>query len=318
MTLTSRARRVRGWLLLGAYGACLAWGLHRWGAPSTAAKTTVTLTPGTVPAPAADGTIAVVDLKGPIALSMGGAGRGSESVLRRLREIREDPSVRAVVLRINSPGGTVASVQEIHAAVLSVKASGKKVVASFEDLAASGGYYVAVAADRIVANPGTLVGSIGVIFKLYNTEELAKKVGVRFEVFKSGALKDLGSGSRPLSEEERRVFNGLVQSAYGQFLTAVSEGRKMPIQRLKPLADGRVFTGEQALAVGLVDVLGGFDRAVEEARSLAGLKAAKPKLIYSEKPWARFMELLQESLAGPWARLERWTGPRAALEYVWD
>jgi protease-4 len=124
-----------------------------------------------------DGSIAVLEIQGPIALSMGGFGRdgGADGVLHRLRELREDRSVKAVILRINSPGGTVASVQEIYDAVRALQKSGKKIVASFEDVAASGGYYIAAPCDRIVANPGSLVGSIGVIFHLNNIEELAKK-----------------------------------------------------------------------------------------------------------------------------------------------
>lgn len=312
--------RVRGWILFTGYMALVLWAFWRAGGPGEEIPTGEISRKTHVGHHHTEGSIAVLDIQGPIALSMGGfGGEGSAGgVLRRLRELREDKDVKAVILRINSPGGTVASVQEIHDAVRSLQKEGKKVIASFQDVAASGGYYIAAPADRIVANPGSIVGSIGVIFHLNNLEELAKKVGVKFEVIKSGKLKDMGSPTRSLSPEERQVFEGLVQSAYGQFLTAVSEGRKMPLETLRPLADGRVFTGEQALAVGLVDVLGGFDQAIEEAKRVAGLRAAKPRLIMTERPWDKLFQFLHMGAAGPWGRFARWAEPRAALEYVWE
>ncbi len=314
--------RVRGWIFLGTYLALLMLALWRSGGPSTTdsapGKTLLSdRSKGRVPT---DGAIAVLDIQGTISLSGGGFGSSGDAdgVLRRLRDLRDNKEVKAVILRINSPGGTVASVQEIHDAVLRLQAAGKKVVASFQDVAASGGYYIAAPADRIVANPGSIVGSIGVVFHLMNYEDLAKKVGVRSDVIKSGNLKDMGSPFRPLSDKERRVFEGLVQSAYGQFLTAVSEGRRMPLEKLYPLADGRVFTGEQARAEGLVDVLGGFDRAVDEAKQVAGIHSAKPRLIIDENPFGKIVQLLKGAASGPWGRLARWAQPRASLDYVWE
>jgi protease-4 len=267
-----------------------------------------------------DGAIAVVTVRGILSFSGGGFGQddAAEGTIRRLRQLKDDDGVQAVILRINSPGGTVASVQEVHEAVRALQRTGKKVVASFEDVAASGGYYIAAPADRIVANPGSLVGSIGVIFHLYNVEELARKVGVGFQVIKSGAMKDIGSATRPMTAEERSVFEGLVRSAYGQFVNAVAEGRKMPLDKLRPLADGRIFTGEQALKEGLVDALGGFDQAVEEARRAAGIRSPSPRLIMDEKPWGRILDLLKGGAVGSFARWTRWAAPRATLEYVWE
>ena len=314
--------RVRGWFFLGAYLSLLMVAFWRAGGPDAVVPSPgqTTLSARSKSRVPADGAIAVLDIQGTISLSGGGFGSSgnADGVLRRLRALRDNKDVTAVILRINSPGGTVASVQEIHDAVLRLQAAGKKVVASFQDVAASGGYYVAAPADRIVANPGSIVGSIGVVFHLMNYEDLAKKVGVRSDVIKSGNMKDMGSPFRPLSDKERRVFEGLVQSAYGQFLTAVSEGRNIPLGKLYPLADGRVFTGEQAQAEGLVDVLGGFDRAVDEAKQLAGIQSAKPRLIIDDNPLGKIIQLLKGAATGPWGRLSRWAQPRASLEYVWE
>jgi len=303
------------------YAACLALALARSDRKSSRPSARpAAAKPGSAPAFASDGAIAVVDLRGPIALGMGGGLRDgtADGVLRRLRELREQSEVKAVVLRINTPGGTVASVQEIHGAVLALKGDGKKVVASLGDIAASGGFYVAAAADRIVANPGSLVGSIGVVFHLMNFEELTKKIGVQATVIKSGAMKDMGSPYRPLSAEERRVFEGLVASAYGQFLEAVARGRKMPLDQLRPLADGRVFTGEQARAAGLVDALGSYDDALKEAAALAGIKSAHPKIIGPVRSWDRWLEAFGGLFEGPLGEWRRLLGVRGSLLYVWE
>lgn len=314
--------RVRGWILISGYLALIALAFYRSGSFGSSAPVEIPLAAKGKPGKpiVTEGAIAVVDVQGPIAMAMGGFGGdgGAGGTLRRLREIREDNNVKAVILRINSPGGTVATVQEIHEAVRALQRKGKKVVASFQDVAASGGYYIAAPADCIVANPGSLVGSIGVIFHLNNFEELAKKVGVRTQVIKSGKMKDMGSPTRPLSAEERQVFEGLVQSAYGQFLAAVQEGRKIPMEKLRPLADGRIFTGEQAKEVGLVDVLGGFDQAIEEAKKAAGIRSSKPRILTEERPWGKIFQLLKSDSFGPWGRFVRWAEPRASLDYVWE
>lgn len=196
---------------------------------------------------------------------------GVGGVLSALREVRESSNFKVVVLRINSPGGTVGTSQEIYDEVKRVKASGKKVIVSMGDIAASGGYYVAVGADKIVAHPGTLTGSIGVIFSTVNLEEVMKKIGVRSEVIKSGPYKDIGSATRAMTPEERKLLQSLIDDSYDQFVTAVAEGRNMSKEKVKTFANGSIFTGRQAKELGLVDQLGGLYESVELAKEMAKL-----------------------------------------------
>jgi protease-4 len=165
----------------------------------------------------------------------------------------------------------VGAVQEIYSEVLKCKTKGKKVVASLGDVAASGGYYIASAADLVVANPGTITGSIGVLMELGNLEGLLQKIGVRLEVIKKGQHKDIGSPARPITEEERRLLQASIDDAYAQFVDAVVQGRRMPHEKVIALADGRVFTGRQALQAGLVDELGNNQDALDSAIRLAHL-----------------------------------------------
>jgi protease-4 len=195
----------------------------------------------------------------------------ADELIRELKAHRDNPLVRAVVIRINSPGGVVGPTQELHQAIVKTRQAGKPVVASLAGVAASGGYYVAVAADQIYANPGTLTGSIGVIMQTANLEQLMKKVGVDFVVVKSGEYKDIGSFARPMSAEERRVLQALLDDVHGQFIGAVAEGRKLDRARVAQFADGRIFSGSQAKALGMVDALGGLEEAVAAAGKLAGL-----------------------------------------------
>jgi protease-4 len=212
-------------------------------------------------------------------------------LIRDLRQHRDNPWVKAVVIRINSPGGVVAPTQELHTALLRVRESGKPVVASLGSVAASGGYYVAVAADRIYASPGTLTGSIGVIMQLANLESLFKKVGVDWVVVKAGALKDLGNVARPMTPEERRVLQALLDDVHGQFIAAVSEGRKLDRPSVMTIADGRIFSGAQAHANRMVDELGGLEDAINGAAELAGLpappKILMPRRRFSIGDWLR-------------------------------
>jgi protease-4 len=196
----------------------------------------------------------------------------AEELLRDLRSHRENPVVRAVVIRINSPGGVVAPSQELNQALLKIREAGKPVVASLGSVAASGGYYVAVAADRIYASPGTLTGSIGVIMQMANLDSLMKKVGVDYVVVKAGQFKDLGNFSRPMTPEERRVLQALLDDVHGQFITAVSDGRRLDRAEVMRFADGRIFSGTQAKALRMVDELGTYEDAVNEAARLAGLR----------------------------------------------
>lgn len=239
--------------------------------------------------------IAVVNIYGAIRAPMktGTAFKrpDSEKLIRRLKKYREDPSVKAVVLRINSPGGSVGAVQEIYDEIIMMKQSGKKVVASFYDVAASGGYYIAAAADSIVANPGSITGSIGVIMELMNFSTLMKKIGVKTVTVKSGEHKDIGSYSREMTPEETKLLKGIIDNAYNQFLEVVMKGRNLDEATARKLADGRIFTGEQAKQSGLVDSLGGLHEAIQVATDLANIKGT-PKIITDYDQFDKFFDII--------------------------
>lgn len=201
-----------------------------------------------------------------------------DDLIKDLKSHRDNPQVRAVVIRINSPGGVVGPSQELHDALRRLRQGGKPVVASLGAVAASGGYYVAVAADRIYANPGTLTGSIGVIMQMANLEQLMKKVGVDYVVVKAGQFKDVGNVSRPMTAEERRILQALLDDVHGQFIGAVAEGRKLERSQVAQFADGRIFSGTQAKALKMIDELGDLEDAVNAAAKLAGL-SVPPKVM---------------------------------------
>jgi protease-4 len=232
--------------------------------------------------------VALVELEGLIV--------DADELVRDLKAHRDNPSVRAVVIRINSPGGVVGPTQELHEALVKTRKAGKPVVASLAGVAASGGYYVAVAADQIYANPGTLTGSIGVIMQTANLAELMKKVGVDFVVVKSGAYKDIGNIARPMSAEERRVLQALLDDVHGQFVAAVAAGRKLSRARVLEFADGRIFSGAQAKTLGMVDALGGLEDAVSAAGRLAGL-GASPSVLPPRRRFS-FSDLLRNQFGG--------------------
>ncbi len=207
--------------------------------------------------------VGVVEIRGVLDLA--------EPYLDQLQEFQRDQTIGAVVLRIDSPGGLVGPAQEIHREVRRFRER-KPVVASLAAVAASGGYYVASAADAIVANPGTTTGSIGVIMPLGNARELLGKIGVESTPVFSGRFKEAGTPTRSLTAEERALFQGLVDDLHAQFIQSVAEGRQMPAEKVAAVSDGRVFTGRQAVDYGLVDRLGNFRDAVELAWERAGLK----------------------------------------------
>jgi protease-4 len=190
--------------------------------------------------------------------------------IRQLEKWQESRSIKAVVLHINSPGGGTAISQELHDAVIRLKAE-KPVVASMASVAASGGYYIACAADKIVANPSSVTGSIGVIFQFHTFKDLMGKVGIATETVKSGELKDVGNYSRAMTDKENLMLKSVVMDTYEQFVDAVAEGRKMEKDQVYPLADGSIFTGSQAYNLGLVDTLGGLKEAVDLAGEMAGI-----------------------------------------------
>lgn len=206
----------------------------------------------------------------------------SFETIEALKEYFEDPSVKAVVLRVDSPGGAVAPSQEIFEEVQKgVKI--KPVIVSMGSLAASGGYYISAPATKIVANPGTITGSIGVIMELPNFKGLMDKIGVKTEVVKSGKHKDIASVFRDLGEEERKLLQDVLDNVHEQFIKAVSEGRNIPVEKVREFADGRIFTGEQAKALGLVDQLGNIEDALDLAREVSGAKDA-PVVKKKKKP----------------------------------
>ena len=198
-----------------------------------------------------------------------------EGLADALRQAEEDPAVAAVVLEVNSPGGGVTASDEMHQSILDFReSSGKPVVVSMGDTAASGGYYISTAADRIVANETTLTGSLGVIFSLTDFSELADDYGVEQEVVKSGEFKDMGSSFRNLTPEEREILQSIVDESYNEFVSVIVEGRDLPEERVREIADGRVYSGQQAKEIGLVDSFGGLDEAAEISEDLANVEGA--------------------------------------------
>lgn len=219
----------------------------------------------------------------------------SADIIEQIDTFAEDDGIKAVILRINSPGGGVAASQEIYQSVLELRKK-KKVVASMGAVAASGGYLVSAAADRIVANPGTITGSISAVMHFADVQELLRKVGVRSSVVKSGKFKDIGSPVRDMTVEEKQLIQGIVDDIYDQFTQAISENRKIPLGTVVGLADGRIFSGRQALAVKLVDDLGGLQDAVSIAGRLAGMEG-KPAVVYATKKKTTLWKYLMESAA---------------------
>lgn len=200
---------------------------------------------------------------------------------QELEAIEERDDIKAVVVRIDSPGGAVAPSQEIHSRILRLKEV-KTVVASMGTIAASGGLYSAVAAEKIVANPGTITGSIGVIVEFMNAEELLGKIGLKGYVVKSGKYKDVGSPLRKMEDEEKKLIQAVIDEVNNQFIKAVAEGRNLKFEDVKAIADGRILTGSQAKEKGLVDELGGLQEAIELSARMAGIEG-KPEVIYPEK-----------------------------------
>ena len=217
----------------------------------------------------------------------------SRDTIESLKQFGETKGIKAVVLRIDSPGGAVAPTQEIYEEVGKLRKK-KPVIASLGSVAASGGYYIASACEQVVSNPGTLTGSIGVIMELGNVEELMKKIGVQGTSIKSGANKDLGSPMRPLSPEGKKILQELVNNVHGQFVNAVSAGRRMPEEKVRELADGRVYSGEQAKGLGLVDILGNMEDAIDLAAKRVNIKG-KPQVVYSRTDEKSLLERLFSS-----------------------
>lgn len=232
--------------------------------------------------PSLKGKVALLRVEGPII--------DARNAIDELKEYRDDHSVKAIVLRIDSPGGAVAPSQEIYAEVKKA-CEQKSVVVSMGSIAASGGYYIASPATKILANPGTLTGSIGVIMELPNLEGLMSKIGIKTEVIKSGKYKDMASTFRTMEKEEREILQGVMDNVHNQFIAAVAEGRKLPVEDVRALADGRIFTGEQAKSLRLVDELGTIEDAIAAAAALGGIEGEPDVVTKKEK--RSLIDLLQ-------------------------
>ena len=215
------------------------------------------------------GKVALVRVEGPII--------EAKPVVDEIKGYVKDSSIRAIVLRVDSPGGGVVPSQEIYEQVKKARAK-KKVIVSMGSVAASGGYYISAPADAIIANPGTITGSIGVIMVVPNLKGLLDKVGIKTEVVKSGKLKDLASVFRGIGPEEREILQGVMDDVHEQFIKAVADDRKLKISRGREMADGRIFSGRQALKAGLVDELGDLDFAVKRAAKMAGIEG-EPEIV---------------------------------------
>ncbi len=234
----------------------------------------------------------------------------SDRVIKELKEYSKDRSVKAIVLRVDSPGGAVAPSQEIYEEILRIKKN-KKVVVSMGSVAASGGYYISAPADRIVANSGTLTGSIGVIMEIPNVRGLMEKVGIKTEVVKSGKHKDMASVFKSMTPEERKILQAVLDDVHEQFIRAVSEARGMKFEDVKKLADGRVFTGRRAKELGLVDELGNLHDAVMLAGTLSGI-SGEPAVVEKKEKFG-FFDLLRGELP---ERLVNMVFPGIGLKYM--
>lgn len=223
--------------------------------------------------------------------------------VKQLHDFSKDDKVKAVVIRIDSPGGVVGPSQEIWSAVKRLKEK-KPVVVSMGSVAASGGYYIAVPATLIYANPGTITGSIGVLMKFANLEGLMGKVGMKSFTLKTGKFKDVGSPARTMSEEEKGMLQSVIESTHGQFVKAVAEGRKLPEEKVREIADGRIFSGEQAMANKLIDRLGTMQDAVAEAGRLGGI-SGEAGVIKAPKKKRLLLDMLVEESAGKFSSLMR-------------
>ena len=251
--------------------------------------------------------VAIVRVEGPIL--------DSQQTVEELNAFGKDPLVKAIVVRIDSPGGGVAPSQEIYNAVKRVrKEQNKTVVASMGSVAASGGYYIAVASDRILANPGTLTGSIGVIMQMANFQELLEKIGVKSVVVKTGKFKDIGSPFRPMGKEDRQLLESVMNDILSQFIEAVADGRSMDSAEVEHLADGRVFTGRQAKSVLLIDEIGDLHDAIKLAGELSGIEGT-PRVLETTKPFS-FRDFLESMF---WGNVRGLTPSRfsAPLLYLW-
>ena len=250
-------------------------------------------------------------------LELQGVITDSKEFVDQLEDYGKRAGVRAVVIRINSPGGGVAASQEIYEAIKKFRAeTKKKVVVSMASVAASGGYYVACASDKIFANPGTITGSIGVIAEWYNYGDLLQWAKMQSVVFKSGELKDAGSPTRPLTKEEKAYFQSLIDNIFSQFVSAVADSRDLQEAEVRKLADGRVFTGQQAKANHLIDEIGTLQDAIAAAAKLGGIPGS-PKVLSPQKKRNSILDLLLGESRAPLFLNSDNSGSHIRFEYLW-
>jgi protease-4 len=239
----------------------------------------------------------------------------SQNIVRQLSDYRHNPGVRGILLRIDSPGGAVAPAQEIYSEIMKLRADHKTVYASMGTVAASGGYYIACAADYVLANPGTLTGSIAAVMAFSNIEELTNKIGVKPVIIKSGKYKDVGSPLRAMNPEERKLLQNVVDDVHQQFVQAVAKGRGLSVSEVKEIADGRIMTGQQALKLKLIDEIGGLEKTLELLAKKIGVEG-RPRVIEEKEKTPFFDWLLQSSLS---SRLIETLIPASLprLQYIW-
>ena len=239
----------------------------------------------------------------------------SQNIVRQLSDYRHNPGVRGILLRIDSPGGAVAPAQEIYSEIMKLRADHKTVYASMGTVAASGGYYIACAADYVLANPGTLTGSIAAVMVFSNIEELTNKIGVKPVIIKSGKYKDVGSPLRAMNPEERKLLQNVVDDVHQQFVQAVAKGRGLSVSEVKEIADGRIMTGQQALKLKLIDEIGGLEKTLELLAKKIGVEG-RPRVIEEKEKTPFFDWLLQSSLSSRFIEtLIPASLPR--LQYIW-
>lgn len=239
----------------------------------------------------------------------------SGDIVRQLSQYRRDDEIKAIVLRVDSPGGGVAPSQEIYEEVLRIRAGKKPIYTSMGSMAASGGYYIACPTDRIFANPGTLTGSIGVIMAFSNASELIGKIGIKPEVIKSGKYKDIGSPTRAMTKVERKHMQKVSDDVHDQFITAVSEGRGLEMKAARKLSDGRVFTGRQAMNYKLVDDLGGLEETIQQLAQAIGIQG-RPRIVV-EKPEPSLLEMLMGARMTASLETSLWPTQLPRLLYLW-
>mgnify|MGYP001158421358 FL=1 len=248
--------------------------------------------------------IGIVDITGLIT--------DSQYITNQVKKFRQDKRIRGIILRIDSPGGAVGPSQEIYDEVLKTRESGKTIYASMGALAASGGYYIASAAEKIFANPGTLTGSIGVIMAFSNAKGLMEKIGLQPEIVKAGEYKDIGSPARAMTQKERNLLQSVVTDVHQQFIEAVASGRDISVAEVTKIADGRILTGRQAYSLNLVDQMGGLQVSIDQLAHKVGI-IGSPKII-KETPRVGFLDWVLKSTLNQ-SLINRSSIP--SLQYTW-